>query len=170
MASSASFVASNEPSASPSGFSWVTSRKRSFERSASATACRSLLLCVWGDLFDELGHAGPPPDGRIVFEGQLGSPLHSQLPGEARLQNAVGSGQPGERLPALRLGPEHAHEDARVPQVWRRLDSGDGDEADPRVLQLAERLRDHLADGLVDATHALAHSRYSSDLPQPSSP
>src|SRR6478752_7759415 len=99
--SSASLVASSEPSASPSGFSWVTSRKRSFERIASATACRSLVVCFWGELIDQLGHADPALDRRIVFEGQLRSPLHSQLAGEASLQDAVSSGKPGERLRAL---------------------------------------------------------------------
>src|SRR6188472_1149930 len=104
--SSASLVASSDPSASPSGFSWVTSRKRSFERSASATACRSLVVCVSGELIDQLGHTDPALDRRIVFEGQLGSPLHSQLARYPRLQDAVRRRKPGERLRALGLRPE----------------------------------------------------------------
>src|SRR6478672_12426032 len=96
--SRASFIASNEPSASPSGFSWVTSRKRSFERIASATACRSLVVCIWGELIDQLGHPDPALDRRIVFERQLGGPLHSQLSRHASLQDAVCRGEPGERL------------------------------------------------------------------------
>src|SRR4026209_2238560 len=91
--SRASLVASSDPSASPSGFSWVTSRKRSCERTASATACRSLVVCVWGELIDQLGHPDAALDRRIVFEGQLGSPLHSQLARHARL--------PGARRPRL---------------------------------------------------------------------
>src|SRR3954471_5674812 len=97
-ASSASLVASSEPRASPSGFSWVTSRKRSFERRASATACRSLVVWVWGELIDQLGHADPALDGRIVFEGQLWSPLHSQLARHARLQDPVGGRQSVARI------------------------------------------------------------------------
>ena len=73
--------------------------------------------------------------------------------------------RPVERLRALRLGAEHADEDARVPQVGRGLDAGDRDEADARVLQLAEALGDHLAHGLVDPAHAVAHPRYSSGSP-----
>src|SRR6185503_13148174 len=101
--SRASFVASSEPRASPSGFSWVTSRKRSWERSASATACRSLVCCVWGELIDELGHADPALDRRIVFEGQLGSPLQPELARDAGLQEPVRRGEPGQRAFAFAL-------------------------------------------------------------------
>src|SRR6476661_4257780 len=135
--SSASLVASSEPRAAPSGVSWVNSRKRSFERIAAATACRSLVVCVWGELIDQLGHADPALDRRIVFEGQLGSPLHSQLARQAGLQDAVRRGEAVERLRPLDLGTEHADEDARVTEIRRGLDTGDGDEPDPRVLQLA---------------------------------
>src|SRR6476660_3055772 len=96
--SRASLVASNEPRASPSGFSWVTSRKRSFERIASATACRSLVVCVWGELIDQLGHADPALDRRIVFEGQLRSPLHSQLAREPRVQSVESGSNSGDCL------------------------------------------------------------------------
>src|ERR1051325_6119189 len=103
--SSPSFAASSEPSASPSGFSWVTSRKRSWERRVSATAFRSSLisaLVVSGrELIDQLGHADPALDRRIVFEGQLGSPLQPELPGDASLQDTVRSGQAGKRLLAF---------------------------------------------------------------------
>src|SRR5689334_2643663 len=124
--SRASLVASSEPSASPSGFSWVTSKKRSCERSASATACRSLVWVVWGELIDQLGHADPALDGRIVFEGQLWGPLHSELTRESRLQHAVRRLEPRERLPPLRLRAKHADEHARVPEIRRGLDAGDG--------------------------------------------
>ncbi len=43
---------------------------------------------------------------------------------------------PLQRPRALALGAEHADEHARLPEVGRRLDAGDRDEADPRVLQL----------------------------------
>src|SRR6476661_2090477 len=174
--SSASLVASSEPSASPSGFSWVTSRKRSFERIASATACRSLVVCIWGELIDQLGHPDPALDRRIVFERQLRSSLHSQLACHARLQDAVRRREPVERLRALGLRAEHADEDASVPQVRRGLDTRDGHKSDPRVLQLAHSLGYNLADGLVDAAHPVPHSGYSSGLdltwgrsPRPSS-
>src|SRR3954453_20705827 len=164
--STASLVASSEPRASPSGFSWVTSRKRSFERSASATACRSLVVCVWGELIDQLGHADPALDRRIVFEGQLGSPLHSQLSRYAGLQDAVRRREPVERIRALGLRAEHADEDTRMPEVGRGLDTGDRDEPDPSGLQVADGLRDDLPDGFVDSTHAVTHSGYSSGFAQ----
>ena len=47
------------------------------------------LRVVWGELIDELGHAHAALDRRIVFEGQLRSPLQSQLPGDPRLKQAV---------------------------------------------------------------------------------
>src|SRR4249919_2612492 len=116
--SSASFIASREPSASPSGFSWVTSRKRSCERRASATAPRSFVV-FRGELIDQLRHPNPTLDRRIVFEGQLGSPLHSQLASEPCLQDAVCGGEPGERALPFRLGAEDADEDPSVPEVGR---------------------------------------------------
>src|SRR5438045_6593074 len=108
--SSASFSARMEPSASPSGFSWVTSKKRSRERIASATASTSLV--VWGELIDQLRHADPALDRGIVFERQLRRPLHSELAREALLQDAVRRGEPGEALLALLLGAEDAEADA----------------------------------------------------------
>src|SRR5947208_3055271 len=153
--SSASFSASMEPSASPSGFSWVTSRKRSCERIASATAATSLV--VWGELINQLRHADPALDGRIVFERELRCPLQPQLAGQPALQDAVRRLQAGQALLLLLLGAEDADEDPRVPQIRRRLDSRHGDETDPGVFELTDRLRQHLADGLVDASHPVAH-------------
>src|SRR5436190_12048810 len=162
--SSASFVARIEPRASPSGFSCVTRRKRSWERSASATACKSLVFLLWGELIDELRHADPTLDRRIVFERQLGSPLHSQLAGQAGLEQPMCRREPGQRLLALRLGAEHAHEHPRMAQIRGGLDAGHGDEADPRVLQLPYALRDDLAHGLVDAAHPFVHEPTSSPV------
>src|SRR2546423_2084296 len=102
-ASSPSFSARIDPSASPSGFSCVTRRKRSRSRRASATAPSSF---VGGELIDQLRHPHPPLDRRIVLEGQLGGPLHSQLSRDSRLQDAVGGRQTGERRLALALRPE----------------------------------------------------------------
>src|SRR5205823_10917135 len=118
--SSASFSARIEPSASPSGFSWVTSKKRSRERIASATAATSLV--VWGELIDQLRHADPALDGRIVFEHELRRPFEPQLAGETALENAVRGLQPGQTLPLLPLGPENADIDPSMTQVRRGFD------------------------------------------------
>src|SRR5438093_8178604 len=112
--SNASFVASKEPSASPSGFSWVVSVNRSWPRIASTTAARSLAV-VWGELIDQLRHLDPPLNRRIVFERQLRSPLHAQLARQPRLQNGVRGLQSLERPLSLPLGPEDGDEHARLP-------------------------------------------------------
>src|SRR2546421_5217526 len=138
---SASVIASNDPSASPSGFSWVVTRKRSCERSASTTAARSF---VSGELIDELCHADPTLDRRIVLEGQLGGSLHSQLSREARLEDAVGGGEPLQAPLALLLRAQDAHEDTGLAEVGRRPDAGDRDEADPGILQVADPFGEHL--------------------------
>src|SRR5919198_2635616 len=151
---SPSFAARSEPSASPSGFSCVVTRKRSCERRASTTAARSF---VSGELIDELCHADPALDRRIVLEGQLGGSLQSQLPGQPCLEEAVRGGEALEALLALPLRAQDAHEDAGVAEVGRRADAGDGDEADAGVLQLADALREHLLHGYVDPAQALTH-------------
>src|SRR5437868_7136358 len=143
--SRASFMASNEPSASPSGFSWVVTRKRSWLRIASATAVSSVAV-VWGEFIDQLRHADPALDRRIVLERQLRSSFQAQLTRDARLQDRVRRLQSGDRLRALSLGPEHGDEHARVSQVRRRLHAGDRHEPDPRVLELPDSLRQDLAD------------------------
>src|ERR687885_1546681 len=101
--SSASFVASSDPSASPSGFSCVVSRNRSPSRNAAAAAARSSLVVVWGDLIDQLRHAGGALDGRIVLEGQLRGPLHSQLAREPSLEERMRRFEARERTCALLL-------------------------------------------------------------------
>src|SRR5437870_10614024 len=116
--SSASLSARIEPSASPSGFSCVTSRKRSCERIASPTAATSLVF--WGEFIDQLRHADPALDGPIVFERELRCPLQPQFTCETALENAVRGLQPHQSLPLLVLGAEDADEDPRVPEIRRR--------------------------------------------------
>src|SRR5204862_5006660 len=86
--SNASFAASRDPSASPSGFSCVVRVNRSWPRIASTTAERSLAV-VWGELIDQLRHADPPLYRRIVLERQLRSPLQPQLVSDACLQDSM---------------------------------------------------------------------------------
>src|SRR5712692_9245094 len=149
-------IASSEPSASPSGFSCVVTAKRSCVRSASATACRSLIVCVGCELIDQLGHAHAALDRRIVLERQLRSPLQGELAAESRLQQAVRRLEPLERRTPPLLAPEHADEDARVAQVGRGLDAGNRDQTDARVLQLWHGLREHLLHEVVDAPHPIS--------------
>src|SRR5436853_2463769 len=115
-------IASSEPSASPSGFSWVTTRKRSRSRNAATTACRSLDVCVilWCELVDQPAHSHAVLDGRIVLEGQLWGSFHAQLAREARLQQAVSGVEAAHRRGSLLLGPEHADEHGGVTEIRRR--------------------------------------------------
>src|SRR5215212_472452 len=166
---SASDVASSDPSASPSGFSCVTTVKRSWSRIAPTTAARSLcvVVAVWlisgrkraRELIDQRRHTHTVLDGRIVFERQLRRPLQPQLAGDARLDDAVRGLEAGERRPALALVSEHGHEDDALAQVARDLDGRHRHEPDPRVLQLRNRLRHDGPDGFVHPTHPLRRHR-----------
>src|SRR5918995_1124319 len=154
-ASSMSFAARIDPSASPSGFSCVISRKRSWLRSASATAASSVV--VWGELIDQLRHPDAALDRFIVFERQLRSSLQPELLSDSSLEDAVRRGETLQGLLPLGLRAEDADVDHRVPEVRRGLDGRDGDEPDPGVAQLADGLREDLTDRGVDAAHAVTH-------------
>src|SRR5580765_239805 len=116
---SANVTASSEPSASPSGFSCVVTRKRSCERSASTTASRSAfcVVVVCDEVIDQLRHANTLFDRGIVLEGQLRRALQPQLGRDSLLQDAVRGVEPGERLRALALRAQDADVDGRLPQV-----------------------------------------------------
>src|SRR3954464_11963264 len=159
--SSASLVASSEPRASPSGFSWVVMTKRSCARIASATAASSPAV-VWCEFIDQFRHADPALDRRIVCELELRGSLEAQLACDLRLQDGVRRLQRGQCPFAFLLRAEHGDEHPRLAQIRRCLDAGNRDEADPRVLELPDAFGQHLPDRFVDASHALAHRAYSS--------
>src|SRR6202795_5315720 len=125
----ARFAARSEPRASPSGFSCVVRTKRSFSRIAFATAAKSLAV-VWGELIDQLCHADPTFDRRIVLEGQLGSAFHAQLARKLGLQQGVGCLEAVDGLCPLSLGAEDGDVDPCVPEVGRGFYSSDRNEAD----------------------------------------
>src|ERR671924_355989 len=126
--SSASFMASTDPSASPSGFSCVVTRNRSCLRISSATAARSVVSgLIWGELIDELGKPHPPLYGRIVLKRQLRSPLQVELPVHPGLEDAVVRLQARQRRLPGPLVAEHAHVDRRVAEIGARDDAGDRD-------------------------------------------
>src|SRR5215831_10235792 len=155
----ASVAASSDPSASPSGFSCVTTRKRSCCRSASAIAFRSVVcvIVVRRELVDQAGHAHAALDRRIVLEGQLRGSLQPELAGDSRLENPVRGFQPEEGVLLLATRAEHAHVDRGATQVGSGVDPGHRDEADSRVLQLRERFREYVPHCLVHPAHPLAH-------------
>src|SRR5436305_4373470 len=151
--------ASSEPRASPSGFSCVTTRKRSCRWRASAIAFRSVVcvIVVRRELVDQAGHAHAALDRRIVLEGQLRSSFHSELAREPRLEDTVRGLEPHQAGAPFPARAEHADVDRRVPQIRRRLDRSHSDEPDPRVLELGKRFGEHLPHRLVHPAHALAH-------------
>src|SRR5918999_4955573 len=105
-----SLVASNEPSASPSGFSWVATRKRSWPRIASAIVRRSVwVVFAWRELIDEPGEPDAPLYRRIVLKGQLWGSLETKLAIDTGLEHSVRGLETCERRLALLLRAEHAH-------------------------------------------------------------
>src|SRR5579862_1914876 len=155
----ASAVPSIEPRASPSGFSWPATRNLSYVRNASATARSSVwvIRSVVDEFVDQLRHANPTLDGGIVFEGELRGPFQVQLACDPPLQEAVRRLEPLEARTPLPRATEHRDEDAALAQVRRHVDAGDSDEADPRVLEVRYRFRDHRTHRLVHPPHSLAH-------------
>src|SRR5215467_14181161 len=115
----ASVAARRDPSASPSGFSCVTTRNRSCCRSAYAIAFRSVVcvIVVRRELIDQAGHAHAALDRRIVLEGQLRGSLQPQLAGDSRLEHAVRRLEPKEARAPLSARAEHADVHRRVPEV-----------------------------------------------------
>src|SRR5918999_4654376 len=157
--SSASFMARIDPSESPSGFSCVVIRKRSWDRTASATSRRSVVPFVfaWRELIYESREPNAPLYRRIVLEHQLWSSLETELSVHPALKDAVRRFEALEGVGALRLRSQHAHVDGRVPEVAARFDARDGDEADPGVLEVADPFRQDLFQRFVDPSHAISH-------------
>src|SRR5215470_7593917 len=140
----ANVAARSDPRASPSGFSCVTTRKRSCCRSASAIAFSSVVcvIVVRRELVDQAGHAHAALDGRIVLEGQLGSPLQPELAREPGLEDAVCGLEAQEAGPSLAARAEDAHVDGRMRQIGSRVHRGYRDETDSGVLELGKGLRE----------------------------
>src|SRR5215212_6674238 len=166
---SASDIASSDPSASPSGFSCVTTVKRPWSRIARTTPSRSfcVVVAVWlisgrkraRELINQRRHADALLDRRIVCKPQLRRPLQAQLPRDARLDDPVRRLEAGKRRPPLLLVPEHGDVDDALAEVAGDLDRRHRHEADPRVLQLRDGLGDDGPDGLVHPTHPLRRHR-----------
>src|ERR1700729_1820568 len=86
-------IATSEPSASPSGCSWVTTTSLQAPRRVSMTAARpastalgSLTLLILGDLFpDQLRDPQAAIDRVVVIEGQRRGVLEPQSVGHAPL-------------------------------------------------------------------------------------
>src|SRR5262249_27184153 len=149
-----------DPSASPSGFSCVTTMKRSCDRSASTTSWSSRSVIsgqVVYEVVDQLRHANPALDRRIVFERELRRSLQRELARDTRLDVTLRARKPFHRRLPLSLVAEDGHIDTSLAEVRRHIDSGHGDERDAGILHARQVFGDHCADELIDAAHALAH-------------
>jgi hypothetical protein len=137
-------MARSDPRASPSGFSWVVTMKRSWLRRTSATAARSTAVVFVGiELIDEPGEARTPLNRRIVLKRQLWGSLQMELAVHVALEDTVRGLQAGEGgIPLLR-GSEHADIDGGLAKVRARGHAGHGHEADARILEGGDALGEH---------------------------
>ena len=119
-----SCIATSEPSASPSGFSWVTSRKRSASRSSARTS-PGTPSCRWppapssppGLPVEQLGHAHPAVDGVVVGELQRRRVLERSSPATRRCRKPWAERRPSSEASRAVGVAEHAHVHARMAQV-----------------------------------------------------
>src|SRR5438105_4852831 len=160
MASRISCIATSDPSASPSGFSCVTTISFCAERSSSRAWSRAERFPFSGitDLpVDQPRDAVRPLDRLVVLEHQRRRALEGQLGGDHALEETMGGTQPLERRCSGRLVAEDAHVHARMSQIWAGLDCSHCHKTDARILQiLGDRVAEHSTHRLIDATHPLA--------------
>ena len=116
---------------------------------------------------DQLRHPDAVLDRLIVFEQQLRRPAQMELAVHARLQDPGGALERGQRSEAPLLAAVDAQPHGRLREIGRRHDAGDGDEADPRILQRRDRLGDDRLDRLVDPAHARRSRRVPSHRATP---
>src|SRR5579884_84691 len=109
-----SCIATSDPSASPSGFSWVTTTSLGAPRSSSSTSSRlarspfsAMILPRF--VAKELGDPHPAVHRFVVLKGQRRRVLERQLRGQHALQEPVRGAQAREALGALLLVSENAH-------------------------------------------------------------
>src|ERR1700761_24367 len=123
-------IATSEPIASPSGFSWATTTSRPASRSSERTRSRAersplavtgLLLGLALLLVDQLRDAHPLVHRVVVLEGERRRVLERQLIGEAPLEEAVGRAQAIHAGHALGVAAENAHVDASVAEIGAGL-------------------------------------------------
>ncbi len=99
-------MARSDPSASPSGFSWVVTTKRSCFSIAFAVAFISSVVV---ELIEKLGKPRRTLCRPIVLKDKPRSALEVQLPVDLLLQDAVRALERGEASLAAPLRAEHAH-------------------------------------------------------------
>src|ERR1035437_863358 len=115
-------IATSEPSASPSGFSCVTTTSFSAARSSSSTRSRSdrsPFSAIFGLPADrrlapgvqQLGDSHPAVDRRVIFEADRRRMLEFQLAGHTVLEESVRRAEALHALRSRQLVAEHADVD-----------------------------------------------------------
>src|SRR5438445_8950886 len=140
-----------EPSASGSGLMWHASA--TCDASFSASAARSSwsptgLLSGWFLMMDLLQKLLDPAAAHarvVLLELELGRDLHPDLPADNGPKPRRGRAQrcPGRLV--IASFAQHRVEHAGLAQVGRHTNTGHGDEAEARVLQPLDLLRQDLA-------------------------
>src|SRR5690349_6093984 len=133
----------------------------------------SALLVFVVDLPQELLDALAAIDRLVVGEVEVGGEPQLQLDADLVAQVAARLLQGLAGVRALLVVAVHRPVDARLAQVGRHLDSGDGDQPDARVAHaLGEELPEQLLDHLRHALGAVVggHFSRSSSVSHPSSP
>ena len=135
-------MAISEPSASPSGFSWVTTTSLSASRSSCEDLVAGRAAAVGQSSLAGRSSSSsvirmPAVDRVVVLEGQRGRVLERQLGRPAaRCRKPCAERSPSSVSLAAGVVAEHAHVDASVAQVRAGLDSGHGHESNARVLEI----------------------------------
>src|SRR5918992_1477547 len=153
-------MASSEPSASPSGFSWVVRSSLSAWRSSSTTWPCSVATGGIRVFFQKLADSHPPINRLVIEELQGRCPLEAKFGGDRPLQKTVGGTQARERRSPLILPTQHTYVNAGVAKVWRGFDRSYRDKSDSGVLEpLGQARGQHLPHRLVHSPHPLAGHR-----------
>src|SRR5581483_2416243 len=171
------------PSTSPSGWTWPSMRAlpRGRRRASSSAAGGSTDRRVTGEAAGaltsvgirgvraprlELGEQGLDVRGvlhrAIRPEEQLGRRAEVEVPAQPAPHEAARALQGLQRGGPLRLRTQHRDVDLGVLEVRARVDLGDGDEAETRILELTlDEHRDLFLDQLVDPLESLGLHRLS---------
>src|SRR3954463_13551334 len=157
-------MASCDPIESPSGREWDERTKRWRERMASTMRAMSGLVVIGicrrvggrvsrvlrgANLVEEPLDAVLAGDRFVVEELGLRRALQPQPRSDLPPQERRGAAERPFRVPPRRVVAERGVVNARLLQIRRDRDAGDGDEADPRIVDLARQHRGNLAANLV---------------------
>src|SRR5215218_714304 len=129
---------SSEPMASPSGLTWLVSRKRlpcRTLRNRSSGAFIPPIVQALQKVGNPLAVLGPA----VELEDELGSRARAEPVSQLRAQEPLGMPEAFDRLLPLFVGAQRRYLDRRPPQVRSHLDRGHVDQPDARILYVPEQ-------------------------------